>query len=142
MGSLLAVSIVFNATLLIAAAVVSYRLWFSSDVIEDWEVEAIRLRNSKDPLDQVKYALGYAGGGVHKRIDENRELLEFLLEEIPGFIDKNTWVEGWIKSNDDFFVAIEKTVPIAQGTFYSAQIDSIGKLGFPRPWPKVGRNTG
>lgn len=36
----------------------------------------------------VKNILGWTGGGVHKRIDENRELLELLQQDAPDFLKK------------------------------------------------------
>lgn len=81
----------------------------------------------------VKRILGWVGGGVHKRIDENRELLELLRKEAPEVIAKNPWIVGWIRSNDDFFTELEAAVPIEKGKFLSAAKMREGK--FPRPWP-------
>jgi len=81
----------------------------------------------------LQHAVGFVSGGVHKRIDENRELLELLLREAPDFMQRNFWVEGWLRGHDDFFVAIEKAVPVAQGQYLGVAKHSNGR--FPRPWP-------
>lgn len=69
------------------------------------------------------------GGGVQKRIDENRELLELLQERAPGFLKENDWVEGWLANNDEFFVGLEQIsksvgVELRNPDFYPI-----------RPWP-------
>ena len=81
----------------------------------------------------VKRILGWVGGGVHKRIDENRELLELLRKEAPEVIAKNPWIVEWVQANDDFFTELEAAVPLSEGRFLGAA-NGIGS-GFPRPWP-------
>lgn len=90
--------------------------------------------NQFDMLNHVKKILGWTGGGVHKRIDENRELLELLQQEAPDFLKSHLWIEGWLKCNDDFFNELAKTVPISEGRF----LDHVKSFGtpFPREWPK------
>lgn len=41
-------------------------------------------------------------GGLFKRIDENRELLQLLHDECPTFLREHSWIEGWIRGNDNF----------------------------------------
>jgi hypothetical protein len=83
-------------------------------------------------LSKVQSILGFTGGGVHKRIDENRELLELLQREAPDFLVSHIWVEGWLASNDEFFVALASNVPISVGRFLKqAQRHPVE---FPRPW--------
>lgn len=64
--------------------------------------------------------------GIHKRIDENRELLELMRERAPEFLQANFWVEGWLRSQDRFLTDLLKAMPI---TNHSISGD------FPRPWP-------
>lgn len=85
------------------------------------------------PISKVKNILGFTGGGVHKRIDENRELLELLQRDAPEFLATHSWVEGWLSSNDEFFVALELNVPITEGRFLGQAQSRSGD--FPRPWP-------
>lgn len=92
---------------------------------------------SKELLSSVREILGFVGGGVHKRIDENRELLELLQREAPEFLASNSWIEGWLSCNDEFFVALEACVPITEGRFLKQALHSSGD--FPRPWPGKSR---
>ena len=50
----------------------------------------------------------FSGGGVFKRIDENRELLEVLQQKAPEFLQKNPWVYLWIEAHDEFFTELAK----------------------------------
>ena len=77
----------------------------------------------------LKTILGWTGGGIHKRIDENRELLELLQQD--GFIDRYPWVKGWLRSQDEFLSAVLDAVPIRDGWFIRLT---------PRPWPKTDRD--
>lgn len=81
----------------------------------------------------MKRILGWVGGGVHKRIDENRELLELLQQEASELIASKPWIISWVQSNDDFFCELEAVVPLNEGRFLD-QAKRKGS-GFPRPWP-------
>jgi hypothetical protein len=83
----------------------------------------------------VRRILGWSGGGVHKRIDENRELLEVLRDKAPEFLEQNPWVIGWIQSNDTFFSELARAVPISDGHFYNLTLRP--DIQFPRAWPNV-----
>lgn len=63
-------------------------------------------------------------GGLLKRIDENRELLELLQRESPQLLKSNPWMVGWLQANDDFFVELAQLLKV-----HSRDI------GFPRAWP-------
>lgn len=88
-------------------------------------------RKTKKIVDSVRAILGWTGGGIHKRIDENRELMELLQSD--GFIDRYPWVEGWLRSQDEFLSALLAAVPIQNGLFMGA---TRGGAPFPRPWPQ------
>lgn len=45
-------------------------------------------------------------GGIWKRVDENRELLEELQRHCPTILNERGWIESWIQSNDAFFVEL------------------------------------
>lgn len=77
------------------------------------------------------------GGGVYKRVDENRELLELLQAKAPKLLKECPWIVGWIKSNDEFFVALEMR---------SAQLNALNpqlskRPGFPRFWPEISEKS-
>lgn len=68
-------------------------------------------------------------GGVYKRIDENRELLELLQDRAPQLLVDAPWIEAWIKSQDAFLEALldcpdQPMTPRARMS------------PFPRPWPE------
>lgn len=84
-------------------------------------------------MTEVKKILGFYGGGVHKLIDVNRELLELLQRKEPDFLASHSWVERWLEANDEFFLALASTVPITEGTFLWQAQSRPDK--FPRPWP-------
>ena len=95
----------------------------------NWTRRLLRRRRRTTSL---QHAVGFVAGGVHKRIDENREV-ELLLREAPAFMQRNFWVEGWLHGHDEFFVAIEQAVPVAKGQFLEAAKRPNSR--FPRPWP-------
>ncbi|MGF6440249.1 hypothetical protein [Paraburkholderia youngii] len=68
-----------------------------------------------------------ATGGLIKRIDENRELLEVLREKCPTVLYENWWIENWIASNDQFFVALKTILGVPDSSF-------AGNPN-PRAWP-------
>lgn len=98
-----------------------------------WIDEKARQLKMDNDQREIKQILGFAGGGVHKRIDENRELLELLQRDGHSFLKAHPWVEGWLESNDEFFVSLESKVPITEGRYLTAARLNPGR--FPRPWP-------
>lgn len=85
-------------------------------------------RNSQ--LEAVRDVVGHVGRGVHKRIDENRELLELLQERAPALLAECPWIEGWLRGHDAFFTELEKVAGIENpmSKFSSSR-------PYPRPWP-------
>lgn len=80
---------------------------------------------------RIDWVIANVGRGVHKRIDENRELLQLLRLEAPWFIEQHPWVEGWLKSHDDFFCELEA----ASGAKNPIDGRAKGAREYPRPWP-------
>lgn len=73
--------------------------------------------------------LAKIGGGAHKRVDENRELLELLQEKAPQLLKENPWVVGWIRANDEVFTEMASlSANLGLHELYSG-------TNFPRPWP-------
>lgn len=66
-------------------------------------------------------------GGLIKRIDENRELLEVLQRDSPAFLADHPWVVGWIAANDAFFCQLNAVIRSRQPGL---------SLAYPRPWPE------
>lgn len=86
-------------------------------------------------MKQLAWVVGFSGGGVHKRIDENRELLELLQDKAPEFLQSHPWVNGWLRDQDDFLVAVRDAVPIIEGRFLGRALREPDR--FPRPWPEM-----
>jgi hypothetical protein len=53
-------------------------------------------------------------GGLIKRIDENRELLQTLQLKAPQLLVECPWIIGWISANDSFFVQLDQLL-LAKG---------------------------
>lgn len=70
-------------------------------------------------------------GGLFKRVDENRELLEVLFREAPSFMQSHPWVEGWIKGNDAFFEGVRSTLGLKLHELHPFLAGRV-----PRDWPK------
>lgn len=68
----------------------------------------------------------YCGRGVWKQIDENRELLEFLLEEAPELMERAPFIEMWIGDTDIFLECLVELLELEMPE---------GALPFPRSWP-------
>ncbi|GAB7496818.1 hypothetical protein [Bilophila wadsworthia] len=65
--------------------------------------------------------------GIYKRIDENRELLCFLLKN-SDVIQRFPFVEGWIANTDNFYHEIQCILDMPEKDFR-------GGNGWPRDWP-------
>ncbi len=85
-------------------------------------------------LKKIQQVLGWTSGGIYKRIDENRELLELLLKEAPDLIGRRPEVVHWIAAQDEFLMDLVSTIPPKTSRFDPRE--GLGKdRGFPRPWP-------
>ncbi len=60
--------------------------------------------------------------GIFKRLDENRELLELLMQETPEFLATHPWVVSWLESQDDFLLEL-------------AILSDVPQHKKIRPWP-------
>lgn len=76
---------------------------------------------------KVKELCRRGQGGVHKRIDENRELLELLQQESPELLKRCPWIEGWLYGQDRFLVEMAEAVGVED--------EWATRQDWPRPWP-------
>ncbi|MFI3270736.1 MAG: hypothetical protein R3Y11_01355 [Pseudomonadota bacterium] len=86
------------------------------------------LPKSQELIVKIGYVCGSHASwrGVFKRIDENREILQFLQEHAPEVLERFGCIESWLAGNDKFFVDLANALEIEQ---------MIGIDGnFPRPW--------
>ena len=63
-------------------------------------------------MHNINTIIQHVGGGVFKRIDENRELLELMQKEAPEFLKKHSWVYLWIDAQDNFLTELAKAAEI------------------------------
>lgn len=78
---------------------------------------------TKKQLSEIRVVLEHSEAGIYKRLDENRELLELLMSRSPELIRDCPWVVGWIRSQDNFLVAVSRAASIPP------------HRSLPRPWP-------
>lgn len=69
---------------------------------------------SSSAIKKIRIIIARHYGGIYKRIDESRELLELLQTEAPEFLEAHPWVSGWIDCNDGFLTDIEQAIPVTQ----------------------------
>lgn len=83
-----------------------------------------------EPKIEFQRILQEVGGGAHKRVDENRELLELLQDKAPEMLRVNPWAMVWIQRNDEVFVEMALLATELE------LADLFGRRAkFPRPWP-------
>lgn len=82
-------------------------------------------------LSKIIATIGRCEGGIHKRIDENRELLELIQADAPELLRKNPWIVGWLGSQDNF---LNQIVLASDCNKYP---DVMIRQEYTRPWPIV-----
>jgi len=70
-------------------------------------------------------------GGIYKRIDENRELLQLLLEEHPDLLKNKPWIERWILATDNYLISLLRHTELP--------LSKPGDPQMPRPFPTTVR---
>ncbi len=80
-----------------------------------------------------------AHGGVYKRMDEVRELMETLAHGQTDVLHKYPWVEGWLRSTDQFLGGLAEAFQTADPSIEKAYLfrrrDCPGSEAYPRrPW--------
>lgn len=79
-------------------------------------------------LQKIQEVLATVPRGIHKQIDENRELLEYLQKHVPQTLVDHPWIEGWIQCNDELMTQLEKVAGVENPLPQHSR-------PFPRPWP-------
>lgn len=67
--------------------------------------------------------------GIWKRIDENRQLLEFLQNERPELLERFPFIETWIGNQDIFLMNLLLLMELP------LKPEWVGDRKFPREWP-------
>ena len=76
---------------------------------------------------ELRDVIKNTAGGIYKRIDENRELLHLLMEKHPEVLAKSPWIEGWVRSNDHYFLTLLHSLGLP--------LYRTGYPNMPRPFP-------
>ena len=66
--------------------------------------------------------------GIYKRIDENRERLDFL-QKNSRVVKEFPFLEGWIPENDCFYRKLQQILKLPEKDFR-------GGTNWPRDWPR------
>ena len=66
-------------------------------------------------LTRIEGVLERSQGGLGKRIDENRELLELLYLDAPVLMKEKPWIAGWLHSQDEFLNDLAKAASVELG---------------------------
>ncbi|MDD2892551.1 MAG: hypothetical protein PHF20_01360 [Halothiobacillaceae bacterium] len=90
-----------------------------------WLSELFKSKQQKS----VERILSRHYGGIYKRIDENRELMELLQAKAPEFLAAHPWVNSWLDSTDGFLVDLEKAAPGLDAQFKPKHSETFS---FPR----------
>lgn len=83
----------------------------------------------KKTKDSVITILRAREGGIFKRIDENRELLELLEDKAPEVLNQYCWIVSWLQSQDRFLSELATVEGVAPSVRRRTS-------DFPRPWPE------
>jgi len=59
-------------------------------------------------LTGVRRVLGGAGGGIRKRIDDNRALSDLIWREAPHLLAQHHWVLRSLQDNESFLVELSQ----------------------------------
>ncbi|AXH60520.1 hypothetical protein [Providencia huaxiensis] len=84
-------------------------------------------RKGKPFFSSLYETIEHSEGGVLKRIDENRELLELLYKDAPDFIGNHKWVIEWFKSQDNFLLQLAEKTTIKESDFIRVRPFPIDK---------------
>jgi len=69
--------------------------------------------DSDKKITEIQETISRTEGGLLKRIDENRELMELLERDAPELLAAKPWVRRWLESQDTYLrkVAAVSGVP-------------------------------
>lgn len=84
-------------------------------------------KNATD-IENIRFTLQRVGGGVYKRVDENREMLALIQNHSPQLLNDHPHLIDWISSHDEFLTEASKFVT-PKSCFFQP------RKGFPRPFP-------
>jgi hypothetical protein len=86
--------------------------------------ERLTASRMRSRLDALRSFAKYQNGddGLAKRVDENRELRDYLHRERAAFMASHSWVEGWIEGNAIFFDELQSALAVPARSSISARV--------------------
>lgn len=63
-------------------------------------------------LASIQLTIKRTEGGITKRLDENRELLQLINDKYPELLKNAPWIEGWLKSQEKYLLAVATVADI------------------------------
>lgn len=66
-------------------------------------------------------------GGLAKRIDENREIMNLIYTQSPELVSSHPYLAGWLNANDEFFTEL--------AAIYPPRVDKRAVIFSIRPTP-------
>lgn len=107
------------------------------DVVKMNLAEAIRKVKA---IEELAIQRGTTGGLI-KRIDENRELLELIQDRVPEFVSSHPWLVGWVEANDAFFTQLEGILETRKAQHMEEasphEVNSRTQTAVPKTMPHV-----
>lgn len=65
-------------------------------------------------LDYVAWVGCCLEGGIYKRLDEHREMMEFLEQRHSKFLAQYPWLRNWLNNQEVFLSVLEKALPVGE----------------------------
>lgn len=81
-------------------------------------------------------------GGIYKRLDEHRELTEFLEDRCPEILAQHPCIRNWLDSHDVFLCQLEKTLPVGALADQPARLKPGGHASQHMEFPRLPRSRG
>ncbi|MBU4685528.1 hypothetical protein KC224_03245 [Cedecea davisae] len=85
--------------------------------------------DSDKKITEIQQTISRTEGGLLKRIDENRELMELLERDAPELLAEKPWVRRWLESQDTYLRKVAAAAEVL--------CESPNPLrNYPRPMPE------
>jgi hypothetical protein len=93
-------------------------------------------------LKDLFWVLCKVEGGIYKRLDEHRELTEFLEDHCPEILAQHPCVQHWLDSLDVFLCQVAKTLIVGYVAAQPPRLKPGGQNSRHREFPRLPRQRG
>ncbi len=90
-------------------------------------------------LKELYWVLCQVEGGIYKRLDEHRELMEFVEDHCPGILAQHPCLQNWLHSQDVFLCQLVSTLPVGAFVAQQARLKPGGKTSRDMEFPRLPR---